>query len=280
MTEPAAPIFVLCYARSGSTLLRYVLDTHPNIVCPPELHLLLTAKQLSWVFEHTAAVPDPSKQSSDTKFDSKSYAIERVRDSVSSIMDEHATRAGKTVWAEKSVSTIDHVDLLAQLYPHARLICLHRQAPDVMASCAQAAQQRQGIFGFEPFVAAMTGNPVDGLADYWIDKTRRLLDTEKNSGKACLRIRYEDIVTDPQTSLGKLFDFLGLASSAGMLDSIFSTPHVVGPGDSKILTTTGIHVNSIGHGRRLAMHKLSPDRREQIDALHAQLGYLPIADVG
>ena len=90
-------------------------------------------------------------------------------------------------------------------------------------------------------------------------------------------IRYEDLVNDPQTSLATLFDFLDLPSSAGMLDSIFSTPHVVGPGDSKILTTTGIHANSIGHGERLAMDRLSADRREQIDTLHAQLGYSPIA---
>jgi hypothetical protein len=273
MTESAAPIFVLCYARSGSTLVRYVLDAHPQVVCPPELHLLLVAKQLAWVFEHTAAVPAGSKQPPDAKV----YAIERVRETVSSIMDEHAARASKPVWAEKSVSSIDHIDLLERLYPHARLICLHRQAPDVMASCAQAAQQNQGVFGFEPFVAASRGNPVDGLADYWVDKTHRLLDTEEKLVDSCLRIRYEDLVNDPQTSLATLFDFLDLPSSAGMLDSIFSTPHVVGPGDNKILTTTGIHANSIGHGERLAMDQLSADRREQIDTLHAQLGYSPIA---
>ncbi len=274
MTEPAAPIFVLCYARSGSTLVRYVLDTHPQIVCPPELHLLLAAKHLTWVFEHTAEVPG----SDGRPLDATAYAIERARETISSIMDEHTARAGKTVWAEKSVSTIDHVDLLGQLYPHARLICLHRQAPDAMASCAQAAQRRQGVFGFEPFVAAATSNPVDGLADYWLDKTRRLLDIEEKSVDSCLRLRYEDLVTEPRASLDALFDFLDQPRSADMLDSIFSTPHVVGPGDSKILTTTGIHADSIGHGKRLAMDRLSADRREQIDALHAQLGYSACAN--
>ena len=276
MTEGSSPIFVLCYARSGSTLMRYVLDTHPEIVCPPELHLLLAAKQLTWVFEHTAEAPGAGNQPPDAK----AYAIDRVRETVSSIMDEHAARAGKRAWAEKSVSSVDCVDLLQELYPHARLICLHRQAHDVMASCAQAAQQRQGIFGFEPFVAAAMSNPVDGLADYWIDKTRRLLDAEKKSVDTCLRIRYEDLVGDPETSLDTLFGYLELPNSPGMLDSIFSTPHVVGPGDSKILTTTGIHTDSIGHGKRLAIDTLSADRREQINALHAQLGYSSLAHDG
>ncbi len=276
MTEPVAPIFVLCYARSGSTLVRYVLDTHPQIVCPPELHLLLTAHRLAWIFEHTAKAPGGGDQPSDAK----AYATERVRETVSSIMDEHAARAGKLVWAEKSVSSIDYIGLLQELYPQARLICLHRQASDVMASCAQAAQQNQGVFGFEPFVAATAKNPVDGLADYWIDKTRRLLDTEQRLVDTCLRTRYEDLVSNSQTTLDTLFGFLELPISAGMLDSIFSTPHIVGPGDSKILTTTGIHANSIGHGQRLALDTLSAERREQINTLHAQLGYPPIVGNG
>ena len=269
MTELAAPIFVLCYARSGSTLMRYVLDAHPEIVAPPELHLLLAARQLAWVFEHTARVPGDAEQPSDPK----RYAIEHVRETVSAIMDGHAARAGKRFWAEKSVSSIDHTDLLDELFPDARLLCLHRQAPDVMASCAQAAQQGQGVFGFEPFVAATTSNPVDGLADYWIEKTRKLLDTETRLVDRCERLRYEDVVSDPDATLSALFASLDLEMPAGMLDSIFTTPHVMGPGDSKILTTTGIHKNSIGHGRRLAMQTLSANRRERIDALHAQLGY-------
>lgn len=34
------PIFILCSARSGSTLLRRVLDAHPAIASPPEVNIL------------------------------------------------------------------------------------------------------------------------------------------------------------------------------------------------------------------------------------------------
>jgi Sulfotransferase family len=30
------PVFVLCSGRSGSTLLRVLLDAHPDLACPPE----------------------------------------------------------------------------------------------------------------------------------------------------------------------------------------------------------------------------------------------------
>jgi hypothetical protein len=33
------PIFVLTVARSGSTLLRFILDSHPDLACPPETNI-------------------------------------------------------------------------------------------------------------------------------------------------------------------------------------------------------------------------------------------------
>jgi len=249
-----------------------VLDTHPAIAAPPELHLLLTARQLLWLFEHTA---NTSATAGDP-IDTAAYATTRARAALDAIMNDYAQRAGKAIWAEKSVSTIDCIDTLERLFPDARLICLYRQAPDVMASCAQAAQRRQGAFGFEPYVARSTHNVVDGLADYWLDKTQKILAAERALANPKLRITYEALVSAPLTSIADILDFLGLPPSPGMLDSIFTTTHVVGPGDNKILTTTGIHRNSLGHGTKLAMDRLSADRQTRIDALHRELGYEPI----
>jgi len=272
MAEPLPPIFVLCAARSGSTLLRYILDTHPAISAPPELHLLLAARQLLWIHEHTARVPSTNPGRSPKA----EPPAERVRGILTAIMDEYAARAHKPLWAEKSVSSVDCLDVLAKVFPSARLICLHRQAPDVMASCAEAGKNQRGTFGFEPFVARTPGNPVDGLADYWLDKSRRLLEAERDRNNSCLRVKYEDLVTDPGGTLATICEFLKLPLPQDLLDSVFKAPHSVGPGDSKILATTTIHSRSIGHGQRLSMNQLSADRREKIDALHAQLGYAPL----
>ena len=263
------PIFVLCCARSGSTLLRYVLDTHPAIAAPPELHLLLAARQLVWLFENTAY----TSATAGDPIDAADYATTRARASLDAIMEDYARRAGKTIWAEKSVSAVDCLDMLERLFPDARILCLYRRAPDLMASCAQAGQRRVGTFGFEPYVARSTHNVVDGLADYWLDKTRKILEAERALANPTLRVTYEDLVTAPVATIANIVDFLALPPSPGMLDSIFTTTHVVGPGDDKILTTTGIHRDSLGHGAKLAMERLSADRRARIDTLHLELGY-------
>ena len=268
MADSAAPIFLLCYARSGSTLLRYILDTHPDIAAPPELHLLLTARQLMWVLSHTAAVPG---ETLDTR-QRDQYALERTRAWLSALMSDYADRAGKTRWCEKSVATIDHLDLLDALYPEAQLVCLHRHPLDTMASCLETAQERQGMFGFEPYAARTPTNPVDGLADYWVARTQLLLRCEQDRPDRCLRVRYEDLVNAPAATLESLFGFLQLDWSADLIAAVFTTPHVVGPGDPKILNTTRIESTSIGRGRRL-LDRLSQDRLAGLTPVMQKLGY-------
>ena len=267
--DGAAPVFVLCYARSGSTLLRYVLDAHPAVCAPPELHLMLAARQLSWVHTHTAATPDHPLEAAARE----RYALDRTRDILTTTMSDYARRCGKRVWAEKSVSTIDTLDLLDKLFPNARLICLHRGALDTLASCMEAMQRRQGLFGFEPFVARTVGRPLDGLADYWIDKSRRLLACERDRPDRCIRLRYEALVENPPTILRGLFEFLGLEWEDAMVEEVFKRPHVVGPGDSKILETAKIESRSVGRGQRLPLAAITSERRRQIEALSAEIGH-------
>jgi hypothetical protein len=36
MSPSTAPTFILATSRSGSTLLRFIIDSHPDFACPPE----------------------------------------------------------------------------------------------------------------------------------------------------------------------------------------------------------------------------------------------------
>jgi protein-tyrosine sulfotransferase len=269
MAGDPVPIFVLCYARSGSTLLRYVLDTHAEVSAPPELHLLLAGRQLVWLFAHTAGAPN-------TQLDERSrdaYAVEKAREVLTTVMTDYARRCGKRIWAEKSVSSVDCLDVLDKLYPRARLLCLHRHPLDTIASCMEAAQSRQGLFGFEPYAARTPGEPLNGLADYWIDKSRRLLQCERERPERCFRIRYEQLVTDTAATLPALFAFLGLEWDEKMVERIFSTPHAPGPGDSKILSAARIESRSVGRGQLLQVDAISPQRRKRLAELMMDIGY-------
>jgi hypothetical protein len=61
----ADPVFVLCNGRSGSTLLRFPLDAHPDLACPPETNLPALCAQLATVWsliEGRAAVAESRRR--------------------------------------------------------------------------------------------------------------------------------------------------------------------------------------------------------------------------
>jgi hypothetical protein len=47
-------VFVVCAGRSGSTLLRFLLDAHPDLACPPETRLPAICAQLATVWQQLA----------------------------------------------------------------------------------------------------------------------------------------------------------------------------------------------------------------------------------
>jgi Sulfotransferase family len=53
----ADPVFVLCNGRSGSTLLRFLLDAHPDLACPPETNLPDLCAQLATEWSLIAGAP-------------------------------------------------------------------------------------------------------------------------------------------------------------------------------------------------------------------------------
>src|SRR5580698_7888854 len=54
------PVFVLCCARSGSTLLRFLLDAHPDLACPPETNAAALCAHLASMWSLLAGAPVPA----------------------------------------------------------------------------------------------------------------------------------------------------------------------------------------------------------------------------
>ena len=61
---PFSQVFILCTPRSGSSLLRYILDTHPAICCPGELSLGQLCKDLYTAFYYTVGQVRASSEES------------------------------------------------------------------------------------------------------------------------------------------------------------------------------------------------------------------------
>ena len=51
------PVLVLCAAQPGSTLLRFMLDSHPDLARPPETNLAVMAGQMATVWSLIDGAP-------------------------------------------------------------------------------------------------------------------------------------------------------------------------------------------------------------------------------
>ena len=262
-----SPIFILCYSRSGSTLLRYILDTHPDICSPPEMHLGHLCYQLARAYLNTIEKSPNSKR----------MAAELCRKNVFGIMQAYCDRHDASIWCEKSVSTIDTIEVIKDVFPDARYVVLHRQCLDVVHSSLEALNRFQEKapqgFGWAQYMARFPNNTIAALAAYWEDKTRRLLDFETSQPSICHRVRYEDIVQQPDDTLAGLFDFLGLDWKPELAARIFMTEHDIGPGDDKINSQNAIHPDSVGTGRNIPLDDVPEELLSHIDKLNIQLEF-------
>lgn len=111
-------------------------------------------------------------------------------------------REGKTWWADKTPPHIDHVDLLADIFPGAKFIELVRDGRDVVLS----------IMGL-PF----GGNNVWTTARRWAHCVRRGQQARVEHPDDVLLVRYEEIVHDPAVQVRRVSEFLGIEYDDDML---------------------------------------------------------------
>jgi Sulfotransferase family len=258
------PIFVLCVGRTGSTLLRLLLDAHPEIACPPETDL---GPLISSLEQHVRAAFETDVGTQDE------VAAELAAQIVERTVGAYTRERGKKRWAEKSLTSVDHAVALRRVFPDAQFICLVRECRDTIASLLEASPL--GMADLIPYSHMHPGNQVAACAQMWADKVGAMLAFERANPGACLRVRYEDMITKPKDTLSGICAFLGVEWSEELLsaDRWLDLSKRSERGDSKIWYTSSFDPSSIGRGLSLPGALIPHALGNRIDRIHAELGY-------
>ena len=205
-----APFFIVGSGRSGSTLLRLMLASHSRIAIPPEtwyLTALLAEFPLDRLLqeaETAAAVtmmtnhftwPDMRLDAAEFRSRAANLRAVRLRDLVEIVYRWHLEVEGKGRWGDKTPAYIEIVPALAAMFDDAKFIHLIRDGRDVAKSF-----QRQGWYG--PWM--------HGYVREWlraVELDRKLSNTSLN--ERILRVRYEDLVLQPEATLRRICAFIG-----------------------------------------------------------------------
>lgn len=193
------PVIIGGCARSGTTLIRVMLDSHPNIYCGPESGLLyfktLTSKRirrLSQVFE----VEDADIRFLVNKSDSFRRFIE---DFFTALME----RARKPRWADKTPQNILHIERIFSIFPESRFIHMIRDGRDV--ACSLRTFPRFKMVEGER-VELNTRNPLEDCIKRWVHDVSEGMKWRGDSRYH--EVRYESIVDASEETAKGVLKFL------------------------------------------------------------------------
>lgn len=117
------------------------------------------------------------------------------------------------------------------------------------------------------------------VARFWVDNAAATLAVEEEFADRCLRVRYEDLVTEPESVAAQVFEFLDAAPAPGISEACFSAERErFGPADYKIWFTTKISSESVGRGWSAPAAMIAPPILAGMNDLAGKLGYLPVDD--
>jgi hypothetical protein len=271
-------VFILTASRSGSTLLRVILDSHPRLACPPETGITSACMQLAMCCEVLENAGAASSAADDTA-ELPPAIRAAVREAVDRVYGHYLAERGKQRWCDKSLDSYMHAELMAQVYPGAKFICLFRHCMDVIASGVEACPWGLQHYGFDPFVAQYPGNSVAAVGSYWLSCAQAILSFEDDHPRSCCRVRYEDLVTAPEQTMAGILSFLGEQQVPGITRACFDTPHEInGPADGKLWFTRAVNAGSVGRGTTAPASQLPASLRNSINQVLGKLGYRPVDD--
>jgi hypothetical protein len=192
------PIFVVGSPRSGTTLMRSILDAHPHIFCPQwetgffvAYESLLNGDILK-VFKEYPTFPL-----------NRGDLLDWARKGMLDLFERFAANCGKTRWAEKTPAHVLHIPLIREVFPKAQFIHMIRNGYEVVRSLQNVTWAPRKI----RWSTRMWVNCV---------QTGRAAGRELPAAQY-REVRYEELIREPEPLVRSLCDFLGEPFTAEML---------------------------------------------------------------
>lgn len=186
------PIIVVGgFGRSGTTLLRTMLDVHPNIQCGPETKIIPHFLGFMKNYQGDGKIMD----------DLREAGIEEslINDATVTFIYhilKHRNLRPSTRICLKDPDILYHMEILAKLFPNAKFVYIYRDGRVATFSLMKKLRER---LNFKLFIHYLR---------LW-NKYNQLIVNYCHRSDKCFGIKYEQLIDEPETILKGLIKFLG-----------------------------------------------------------------------
>jgi hypothetical protein len=185
-------IFIIGCQRSGTTLLRMILDAHPQICSGEETGFLQDLEHMTGNRWHHLATYGFTRKA----------VLQEIKDFYLKFQHELCSKTGKTIWIDKTPYYYDQISFIRELFPEAKFIFIYRDGRDVAASC----REKWGKIGFYKCIRE------------WKRSFKIIENLEGENTNDIYKLKYEDLVTNPRLHLQELLSFLNIAWDDALLN--------------------------------------------------------------
>ena len=217
-------VFVISPPRAGSTLLQRMMGAHSEIFTHPEPHLITPIAHLG-VYDNVDKAPyDHINAAEATKAfieglpGGEQDYLDALRAYTDTLYGRMLSTSESSYFLDKTPANALVLPFLQRLYPDAKYVVLTRHPLAVFSSYANS-------FFNGDWQAAHAFNPI---LERYVPAMARFL---RERPVPLLHLAYEDLVTEPEQQLERVFAFLGLENDPDAVEYGKAGPAKKGMGD-------------------------------------------------
>jgi hypothetical protein len=221
--QPNRPVIIGACPRSGTTLLRTMLNSHPEIGVPRETRFVLEAwaerdsfgdlrerenrrRLARWIFRREESQAGRLGLNRKNAVARLVAAPPTLGSMLATCFLMYAEKHGKTRWGDKRPTYAARMYVIRDFFPNAQFINILRDP----RACA-ASMRRLGWYNGDLVPAVELWERSVKIVDRW----RRRLGADQ-----LLDVKYEDLVADPEPQLARVTAFTGLAADVRSLEAM------------------------------------------------------------
>jgi len=275
--ERYRPFFIVGSGRCGSTLLRAMLEAHPDVHIPPENDLRATVRDYRWYcraswnavlrivvggFEHHPAWGRWELDLDDVfrELDTGPRAARHLAAVLEAVYRAHLRRHKPSAirWGDKTPGNTFVLRGLSSIFPDLQVVHILRDGRDVVGSFMRIYK-----------------DALPATARHWLKAVRAAQAFGARHPRQYLEIRYETLVRSPRETMERVATFLGLTFDERMLrhhelglhfGDVERMPHLQG-------VQAAIHQMSIGRWRTELDTTQTAELQRLLGPTLAALGY-------